>query len=131
MNDIGNYEAVSMENYDLDNITCYECTGETFKGYNVICSAGVGRSAWVNDNMYDVFEAPAIYNLGDYKFTGDFLYLAHNVDFDYWLFGKSNDTLTLVPSKNGVQPFSEKYTCTLCGRYSVIIGGISRRRKLY
>lgn len=120
MNEIGKYENIIVSNYNLNDITCYECFGDTFKGNYVTYLSDADKSGWVSDNRYDVFEAPYHQNpKNEYAFTGDFLYLAHNLDFDYWIFGKSKDEVvyTTSPSK-----YSEIFTYSLIGRYEITFG---------
>lgn len=46
----------------------------------------IGRSSWVADNYYDFYEIPLKGN--EFKIVGDFIFLAHNIHFDYWIFGE-------------------------------------------
>lgn len=44
-----------------------------------------GASCWVSNNHYDVYEIPKVGH--EFEIEGEFIFLAHNTDFDYWLFG--------------------------------------------
>lgn len=70
--------------YDLNNICCYNCYGADLQGKNVdYIPNGKQNSCWVDDNAYTVFEIPTkdSHNLPE----GNFLVLAQNTSFDYWI----------------------------------------------
>lgn len=48
-------------------------------------------SCWVDDNKYEIFEVPSRDNR--YPGYGDFIFLAHNTSFNYWVFGEMSFTL--------------------------------------
>jgi hypothetical protein len=79
-------EELNKEDYDLFNMRAYSCYGDTLNGKNVIyeVAAGTNCSPFVGDNLYDVIEIPAKENKEPY--TGDYLLLVQNKDFDYWMF---------------------------------------------
>lgn len=79
-------ENVHLSDYNSKDICCYTCLGDELLGVNVKFQTNGGMSCWVDDNTYDVYEIPAYSNTS--KMCGEFLYLAHNVSFDYWLFGE-------------------------------------------
>lgn len=59
--------------------------GYELNGKNVKFNTEGNNSCWVGSNHYDIFEVPANYNSNKYKLIGDFLCLAYNTDFDYWI----------------------------------------------
>ena len=79
-------EKVQLSDYNSNNICCYSCLGDELTGVNVKFQTVGGMSCWVSDNSYDVYEVPSYTNTT--KMCGDFLFLAHNTSFDYWLFGE-------------------------------------------
>lgn len=50
-----------------------------------------GRSCFVSNNTYDVYEAPKIGQRQD--ITGEFFVLAHNSSYDYWIAAIMTDKL--------------------------------------
>lgn len=55
----------------------------SFNGKNVSFETTTGQSIWVENNTYNVFEIPKKENSGQVE--GEYLTLAQNIDFDYWL----------------------------------------------
>ena len=63
------YEHINSSNYDLQNINCRRTVGNLLHGHNVsydMCDSG--RSYFVTDNNYEVFEAPSRTNKKNKKF---------------------------------------------------------------
>ncbi len=90
--EIAKYEGFNPNDYDLFNMSVYETVGENLKGKNVSYNIQGDYSCWVKDNKYDMFEVPATWNKKGSPY-GEFLYLAFNKSFDYYLFGKLDITL--------------------------------------
>jgi len=86
MTEIGKYEGFNMNDYDLFNIRAYETVGENLKGKNVSYNIQGGYSCWVKDNKYEMFEVPSKSNRKGSPY-GEFLFLAYNKSFQYYLFG--------------------------------------------
>ena len=84
--EIGNYEGLDPNDYDLTNMRVYETYGENLKGKNVSYNVDDGSSCFVLDNRYEFYEAPSISNNPGSPY-GKFLFLAYNTSFDYYLFG--------------------------------------------
>ena len=81
---IAKNEKIDISSYDTSNITCYSCSGDELKGTNVTFSANERRSCWVSSNDYEMFEIPSKSNSEkDMPFVGNFLFLSHNVTYDY------------------------------------------------
>lgn len=76
---IYNKEQIDLNDFDLNNIACYRCEGIDLQGKNVVLSGFKGRSCFVDDNSYEVFEIPFIKN-NDNKET--FLMFAKNTSFE-------------------------------------------------
>lgn len=83
---IAKYENINPRDYDLSKIRAYECFGQELQGKNVSYNTHNGRSPWVSDNKYEIFEAPLLSNSGNGPYGG-FLFLARNTSFDYYVFG--------------------------------------------
>jgi hypothetical protein len=96
--EIGNYEGFNLNNYNLDKMTVYETVGENLKGKNVSYNIVDNNSCWVKDNRYEIYEAPSAYNNQNSPF-GEFLFLAYNKSFDYYLFGLMTVELDEYASK--------------------------------
>jgi hypothetical protein len=92
MIEIGKYEGFNTYDYDFFSMTVYETVGEGLKGKNVSYNIKGGFSCWVKDNRYDIFEVPSKSNQKGSPY-GDFLFLAYNKSFDYYLFGYMSVTL--------------------------------------
>lgn len=75
----------------------------------------VGNSCWANDNKYEIYEIPKKTNKSAYRFTGDFIVLAKNTSFDYWVLA----TLKLTLDSN----FNEKAFYRPYGQYTVATSG--------
>jgi hypothetical protein len=84
--EIGDYEGFNLSSYNLDNMKVFETVGENLKGKNVSYNIDGNSSCWVKDNRYEIYEAPSIYNQQNSP-HGEFLFLAYNKSFDYYLFG--------------------------------------------
>jgi len=87
MNEIARYEGFNIHDYDFFNMTVYETVGENLKGKNVSYNINGGGSCWVKDNHYDIFEVPSKSNKPKWPY-GEFIFLAYNRSFKYYLFGK-------------------------------------------
>ena len=59
---IYNKEQIDLKDFDLNHIVCYRCEGIDLQGRNVVLSGFKGRSCFVDDNSYEVFEIPFIKN---------------------------------------------------------------------
>lgn len=75
----------------------------------------VGNSCWANDNTYEIYELPKKSNKSAYKFTGDFLVLAKNTSFDYWVLTTLKITLD--------SDFNEKAFYRPYGQYTIATSG--------
>ena len=75
----------------------------------------VGNSCWANDNKYEIYEIPKKTNKSAYRFTGDFIVLAKNTSFDYWVLA----TLKITLDSN----FNEKAFYRPYGQYTVATSG--------
>jgi len=75
---------IAIDKYDMKSITCYRTNGKGLMGSNVsFRKINSGRSCFVYDNNYEVYEIPCTTNKD--KFTGDYLLLVKNVSFEYYL----------------------------------------------
>jgi hypothetical protein len=90
--EIAKYEGFNSRDYDLFNMAVYETVGENLKGKNVSYNIDGGYSCWVKDNKYDIFEVPSVRNKKGSPY-GEFLFLAYNRSFQYYLFGWMKVTL--------------------------------------
>lgn len=115
---IANYETINPQDYNLKKIKAYTCYGQDLKGNNVSYNTRNGRSPWVNDNYYEMFEAPALSNLDSGPY-GDFLFLAHNVSFDFYIFGTMRVGLDVQASKSQGRPI-EVVSFRVTGKYTFI-----------
>ena len=97
--ELGEYEGYDMNYYDLMNIRAYDTIGESLKGRNVSHNIKNNRSCWVADNQYDIFEVPNKRNKEGSPY-GNFLYLAFNKSFQYFIFGEVNVSLDIEKSKH-------------------------------
>jgi hypothetical protein len=84
--EIAKYENYNPEDYDMFKMTVYETVGQNLKGKNVSYNIQGGNSCWVLDNKYDIFEVPSNWNKKGSPY-GEFLFLAYNKSFQYYLFG--------------------------------------------
>jgi hypothetical protein len=118
--EIGEYERINLDDYDLFNMRVYESVGDDLKGKNVSYDTEGNQSIWVFGNNYELFEVPAKRNKKGWLY-GDFLFLARNVSYDYYLFGKmkiSLDKDKSVVAKNIVEDvYYEPY-----GKYTIVFG---------
>lgn len=92
-----NYEQINLNSYCTDNIICYTTTGDTFQGRNVNYKNKNNYSCFVSNNTYDIFEIASKGN--SQKNFGEYLFVAHNKNFNYWLFGKISDKLNVRKTK--------------------------------
>lgn len=82
--ELTNKAKVDVTKYDLQNIKCYRSTGKNLMGKNVLTlKAQRDRCCFVKDNDYEIYECPCTTNTK--SDIGEFLMIAHNIDFDYWL----------------------------------------------
>jgi len=84
--EIAKYEDINIQNYDLFNIRAYDYVGNGMAGTNVSYNTDNGRSIFVEDNKYDIYEVPKITNDDNSPF-GEFIFFIHDTSFDYYLFG--------------------------------------------
>lgn len=111
------YEKIDTSNYNMNKITCYRTFGDEMKGPNVKYNIRGGTSCWVSDNKYEIFEIPKLSNKG-YAFTGNFIFIAHNVSFDYWLFGTMSVKLDMQDLKVNHR-VNESVYFNLYGKYLI------------
>jgi hypothetical protein len=90
--EICNYEGIDLYKYDLFNIRAYETQGQAHAGNNIRYGTETGRSIFVEDNHYDVFEIPKKSNnkMSPY---GEFIFFIHNTSYDYYMLGTLRATL--------------------------------------
>lgn len=122
------YEHINSSNYDLQNINCRRTVGNLLHGHNVsydMCDSG--RSYFVTDNNYEVFEAPSKTNKKNSVY-GSFLVLIHNTDFGYWMFGTMKVSLNKEKSLSS-KILSEKYFYNIFGHYNVTLSDNPTFRK--
>lgn len=112
------YEGGSVTDYDFKNICCYTCLGCELQGSNVSYATNNNYSCWVDDNHYDYFEVPAVKNTKNYE--GEYLFLAHNTDFDYWLFGDMEYTINQKSTKKAGYVV-DNIVYNPCGKYDITI----------
>jgi len=86
ISEIAKCENINILNYDLCDIQAYDTMGENLKGKNVSYNTEGNYSCWVGNNNYEMFEVPAKGNRKKSPY-GDFLFLAINKNYDYYLFG--------------------------------------------
>lgn len=112
------YENINYNDYDTKNIVCRETSGSLLHGKNVKCDmCGSGRSYFVSDNTYDVYEIPSKRNEKGFPY-GTFLVLIHNTSFDYWLFGTLK--CDLLRSKTlSTKTVTDKYFYDIFGHYTI------------
>jgi hypothetical protein len=114
------YEHINCNDYDLQHIVCRKTIGSMLHGHNVsydMCDNG--RSYFVTDNNYEVFEIGKKTNKKN-SIYGSFLVLIHNTDFNYWLFGNMKVGLNANKSR-ATQILSEKYFYDILGQYNVTL----------
>ena len=51
-------EQIDLNDFNLNRIVCYRCKGIDLQGKNVELSGFEGRSCFVDDNSYEIFEIP-------------------------------------------------------------------------
>jgi hypothetical protein len=129
--DICRYEKIRLEDYDTNNIRCYRCFGNELKGKNVSYNTQHGYSCWANDNNYEIFEVPKRTNNSAYKFTGDFLVLAKNTSFDYWILTKLRVTVNSSMEESAYYIPYGQYTVATNGKDSVIRKNIQGRDVIF
>jgi hypothetical protein len=96
--ELAKYEGFNPNNYDLFKMTVYETIGENLKGKNVTYNIEGDASCWVKDNKYDMFEVPSLWNEKGSPY-GEFLFLAYNRSFQYYLFGQMKTELNEYETK--------------------------------
>lgn len=75
---------INVNDYDLFRITCYCARGLNLMGNNVTFSnSSLNRCCFVSDNSYEIYECPKKTN--KHKYVGNYLVIAHNTSFDYWI----------------------------------------------
>ena len=111
---------VNASKYNLENIKCYRALGKDLIGKNVLTlRTQRDRCCFVKDNEYEIYECPSTTNQNTEKAIGEFLMIAHNIDFDYWLVvilnysvntnnGKAYVDVKYDPRYNGVVRYMEK-----------------------
>jgi len=118
--ELSNYEGFNINSYDLFHIKAYETVGQNLKGKNVKYNIDNGYSCWVGDNRYEVFEVPAKSNRENSPY-GEFIYLAYNKSFQYYLFGKMQVELDVSTSKSNRFVNEDVYFRNY-GKYSIVFG---------
>lgn len=81
---IADIESKNLSSYDLANICCYSCYGNELQGKNIKFINDKGYSCFMEDNFYEMYEVPKKKDAK--KPYGEYIFLAHNVAFNYWLF---------------------------------------------
>jgi hypothetical protein len=110
-------EGIDISEYDTSRIKVYETIGQTLRGKNVRYNIDGGYSCWVGDNKYHIFEVPSFSNETGSPY-GEFVYLAYNVSYDYYLFGQMQvmlDESRTISTKH----VSEKAYFINYGKYSI------------
>ena len=100
---------IDVTKYNLEKITCYRSEGTSLMGKNVrTLKAQRDRCCFVWDNDYEIYECPRTTNkLPD---IGEFLMIAHNTDFDYWMVVILNYNLETKQNKSYVNvTYNPKY----------------------
>lgn len=110
----------ALQNYNTNKIICYSAHGEQLQGENSEFFTKGGRSCWVSDNSYDVYEIPKIGK--EYKVEGEYYILVHNTDFDYWIFGKMTYSINRNETKRQGR-LVDRVKFLPYGRYQVISTG--------
>jgi hypothetical protein len=118
LTELADYEGYNINNYNLDKITAYDTMGVDLRGRNVRYNIQGGYSCWVGDNKYEMYEVPSKRNKIGSPY-GDFLYLAFNKSFDYYLFGKLEISLDSSASRTSKQ-LKETVYYKNHGKYSII-----------
>lgn len=112
-------ERVDKSEYNFNNICCYTCIGDELQGDNVNYSVSDGYSCFVYDNRYDFFEIPKYSNQKPY--AGEYMFIAHNTDFDYWVFGEMK--YTIRDNFESTVRLNDRATFVPYGKYNVIVDG--------
>lgn len=86
----------------------------------------VGNSCWVSDNHYDMYEIPL--KGKEFQFEGKYYFLAHNTDFDYWVFGLMEYTIDTARTKL-IKSLVDKAEFLPYGTYDIIVNGKQRAIK--
>jgi hypothetical protein len=115
--EIARNEGVSEYDYDFFNMKVYETFGENLKGKNVSYDIVGSRSCWVKDNKYVMVEVPSKRNNKKSPY-GDFLFLALNNSFGYYLFGKMSANIDIQKSRQRKQ-LVESVHFEPFGRYEI------------
>ena len=116
LNSLSSLEGVDLSTYNPEKIVCYRTIGSEMQGKNVKFHNTASRSCWVMDNHYDFYEIPKTGN--EKNIEGKFLFLAHNTDFDYWIFGQMEYRINKFSSS-----FSDNAEFLPYGTYDVTIDG--------
>jgi len=111
------HEGISTQAYNLEKIVCYECIGNELKGINVRYNTKNNESPWVTDNNYEIFEAESIHN-NHHNISGHFLVLAHNINFDYWIFAEMQHSINKEKSLSNGTVY-EQVSYNIFGKYNV------------
>lgn len=101
VSEVSSYEYINQASYNVNNIRCYHITGDELKGKNVRYNLPDNYSCWVSNNHYEMYEIPALSNAKN-SLDGNYLFLTHDLDFNYWIFGKMNTYTSSNDSKVGV-----------------------------
>ena len=124
--DIAVYEKVNPAFYDFTNGVCYTCSGDELKGSNVTFTTSDTRSIWVGDNDYEMYEFPKKSNSshGDSSFLGDFVFLSHDTDYDYWVFGTMRASQSNYDFSHSLNYTANttQYTVNPLGTYTILYG---------
>lgn len=117
--ELAKFEGVetAIKNYNTEKITCYSAHGEQLQGENSEFFTKEGRSCWVSDNSYDVYEIPKVGR--ERNIEGEYYILVHNTDFDYWIFGKMTYTINRNETKRQSK-LIDRVKFLPYGRYQII-----------
>jgi hypothetical protein len=118
LDEIADHEGYNINNYNIDKIAAYDTMGVNLRGRNVSYNVRDGYSCWVGDNKYEIYEVPSKRNKIGSPY-GDFLYLAYNKSFDYYLFGKLEVSLNASASRASKQ-INETVHYKNHGKYDII-----------
>ena len=90
---------LNISKYNLMNMRCYRCRGKNLHGKNVVTLNAISksRSCFVKENDYEIYECPSTTNKEDY--VGNFLVVAHNTTFDYWMLILMNHSISIKNNK--------------------------------
>lgn len=118
--EIGQYEKINFTDYNLNSMTCYVVKGKEMNGNNVTYCTADRKPIWENSETYEIYEAPYKDNLNErFSFAGSFLFLAHNVEHDYWIFGTLSNQINYQETRIK-KNLIETIKIRPYGRYTII-----------